>query len=115
VSPPFWVIIRARSHYAESLSVRSGFHDKWGIAPSLDGLAAALAGQGQLERAARLFGAADELRRTIGSSQLQSERELYDRQVADLRAVLGEEEFARAWREGGGMTLEQAVTYALEQ
>jgi tetratricopeptide (TPR) repeat protein len=106
---------RARSLYAESLSVRMGFDDKWGIAPSLEGVAGALAGLAQLEKAARLFGAAEELRRTLRSPVLQEERELYDREVADLRAALGEGGFAAAWAEGRAMTLEHAVAEALEE
>jgi len=31
-----------------------------------------------------------------------------------LRAELGEEQFAIVWDEGRAMTLEQAITYALE-
>ena len=38
----------------------------------------------------------------------------YNRDVESMRAELGEEGFAKAWEEGGHMTLEQAIAYALE-
>jgi hypothetical protein len=39
----------------------------------------------------------------------------YERSIASLRAALGNPAFARAWVTGQMMSVEQAITYALEQ
>jgi hypothetical protein len=41
-------------------------------------------------------------------------RQSYQRGVAATHALLNDEAFAAAWASGRAMTLEQAVTYALE-
>jgi hypothetical protein len=42
------------------------------------------------------------------------DRTWYEREVAAIRAVLGEEAFADAWTEGRAMSWEAAVACALE-
>jgi len=42
------------------------------------------------------------------------DRLLYERRVQDVRALLGDEAFEKAWQEGRGMSLEEAVDYALQ-
>jgi tetratricopeptide (TPR) repeat protein len=82
------------------------------IVEAVAGLAAVL---GESERAARLGGAAEALRRLIGAPLPGVEqRKTRDRQLAPAREALGEEAFARAWADGQAMTLEQAVEYALQ-
>ena len=104
----------AHAFYEESLTIGRDIGDKWGIAESLEGLAKVASGQGQWERAARLFGAAEALREAIGSPLLPVQRDEYDRQVAVVRAALGEEAFAAAWAEGRKVRMEEAVECALE-
>jgi hypothetical protein len=41
-------------------------------------------------------------------------RQEYDRTLVAVRAQLSVEAFAAAWAEGQAMTLEQAISYALE-
>jgi tetratricopeptide (TPR) repeat protein len=77
------------------------------------GLAAAEAGS-KIERAARLWGAAERLREAIGSPLPPSIRKEYDRLVTETRNALGEKAFASAWEAGCAMTWEEAVAYALE-
>jgi hypothetical protein len=76
------------------------------------GLAVAL-GSGQ--RAARLFGADEALRETLGLGILPIWRDHYQRGVAAARALLGDAAFAAAWAEGRAMTLVQAIAYALSE
>jgi hypothetical protein len=71
--------------------------------------------QGQSERAARLFGALEAHRETVGAPPVAAERAEYHRSVAGARTALGEEAFAAAWAEGRAMTLEQATAYALDE
>jgi hypothetical protein len=70
---------------------------------------------GQVERAARLFGAAEELREAGGAPLPSAGRANYERDVAAVRAALSEVDFTISWAEGRGMTMDQAVEYALEQ
>jgi predicted ATPase len=66
-------------------------------------------------RAARLLGAAEALRRRMGTPLPADERAAHERDLARARARLGEASFAEAWAEGQGLTPEQAVAYALGQ
>jgi hypothetical protein len=81
----------------------------------MESLAATAAAQAQMERAARLWGAAESLREAIGALLPPSERPEYDRSVAAVCSALSEEAFATAWAEGSGMSLERAVAYALAE
>jgi predicted ATPase/DNA-binding SARP family transcriptional activator len=87
--------------------------NKWGLAVGLSGLAGVSGGQGQLERAARLFGAEEALREAIHSALPPAVRADHERALASVRAQMDEATFATAWAEGRAMTLEQAVAYAL--
>ena len=71
--------------------------------------------QGRPEQAVRLFGAAAVLRETTRASLPPAHRAEYDRRVAAARAALDETTFAVAWEEGRALSLEQAVTFALEE
>jgi hypothetical protein len=81
----------------------------------LEGLAGVAAGQGRTEEAARLFGAAEVIRHTMGVPRWPANEALYQRHVSLTGQVLGEELFARAWEEGRAMTIEEVIAYALNQ
>jgi hypothetical protein len=55
------------------------------------------------------------LREAIGNPGLAIERGVHERDVAAVREGLEQETFAAAWAQGRGMTLEQAIAYALER
>ena len=65
--------------------------------------------QGEPTWAARLWGAAEALRETMGTPISPVYRADYERSVAAARAQLGEQAFAAAWAEGRTMTPEQAL------
>ncbi len=98
----------------QSLRLCRELGKRGGIAAGLEGLAAVAGVQSQPERAARLFGAATALREAIGGTLSPGERPAYERNVATVRGQLDETAFAAAWAEGRVMTVEQAITYALE-
>jgi hypothetical protein len=50
----------------------------------------------------------------MGIPLAPAERPGHERCVADVRAALGEEAFAAAWAAGRALSLEDAVTFALE-
>ena len=66
------------------------------------------------ERAARLWGAAEHLWQAIGYRSAPAARATYTLAFTTARTQLGEEAFATAWEQGGALTLDQAISYALE-
>jgi non-specific serine/threonine protein kinase len=63
------------------------------------------AGRGRREQAARLFGAAERLRESVGRSFALPERETYDATITGLRAALGAEAYESAHRSGASTSL----------
>ncbi|HEX6606676.1 MAG TPA: LuxR C-terminal-related transcriptional regulator, partial [Chloroflexia bacterium] len=98
---------------AESLRRQHAAGNPAGIAEGLGGLAALALAQGRLDRAARLFGAAEALRAAHPAPIWPAERFEIDRHTEDLRARLP----APLWRQlrhaGQALPVEQAVAYAL--
>jgi hypothetical protein len=106
----------ARDLYEESLAICRELGNRLGCVVGLEGLAALAVALGQSERAARLFGAAEELREAMGFRPLwPSERAEHERPVTAVRTALGQEAFAAAWTEGRAMSLEDAIAYALAE
>jgi tetratricopeptide (TPR) repeat protein len=122
----------ARTYYQESLAILREIGNRHGIAYSLESFAtlatpqapaatapAETAGTSEnavsgLRRAARLWGAAQALREAIGAPLMAMGQMKQDREVAAARERLGEADWAAAWAEGGAMTQEQVIDYALE-
>ncbi len=69
--------------------------------------------QGQPTRAAQLCGAAEGILASIRASLLPSDRQEYDRTVADLKRMLSDADLAAAWSAGRSFGLQQAVDFAL--
>ena len=106
----------ARALYEESLSIRRDLGDRRGIAYALEGLAAVAATLDSALRSIRIWGAAERLREEIGAPLPPNERPRHDRRLAAVRAALSDSAaFDRAWREGRTLTVEQAITLALQQ
>ena len=101
---------------AESLALFRAVGDRHGIAWVLSNLAIVARLQGSWERATRIFGAAERLHESVGSSSLSlspAERGAYEMAVAATRAGLPPDVFAAAWAEGRALPLENAIAYAL--
>ncbi|MBC8136075.1 MAG: tetratricopeptide repeat protein [Fibrella sp.] len=104
---------RAKTLQTEGLSLYRELGDKGGTAYSLEAFAAmAMAAEVQSGRAARLWGAAEQLREVIGAPLPPSERADYEQKVSEARATLGVEPFAESWAEGRTLTMEQAIEFA---
>jgi non-specific serine/threonine protein kinase len=104
---------RASELLKEGLTLYKELGVKSSIAECLEGLAEGAGAQEQMERAARLYGAAEAMREAVGVPIQPSDRPGYDRSVVAVRAGLGEEAFAKAWEEGRKMSMEQAIDYAI--
>jgi hypothetical protein len=89
-------------------------HHRLAVAHELECFALIAVEQGQTQRAATLFGAAEALRAVIDTPMISTERAEYDRALARLRGQMDADAFAAALVEGRTLTLEQAVAYALQ-
>ncbi len=103
----------AQALYQESANRFLALRDRWGIAWSLEGLGSVAAGLNNPIRAARIWGAAQRLRREIGSPLPPSEQPRHDRELAVARSTVGEEAFDFAWHEGQAMTMERVLQDAM--
>jgi hypothetical protein len=99
----------------QALELAPGEGNRREIAPSLVGLAAVAAAEGEPERAARLLGAAQGLLDALGAAMRPIDCTLRERTDAAARADLPASTFEAAWSEGRAMALEQAVAYALDR
>jgi non-specific serine/threonine protein kinase len=68
--------------------------------------------EGDADRAARLFGAADALRETRSHPRPPADRATHEQRVATARALLGGPAFRAAWSQGRLLSLEQAIALA---
>jgi tetratricopeptide (TPR) repeat protein len=101
----------ARNFFRESLEIRHDLQDSVRLAESLEEMASA----SEPLHAARLWGAAERNREDIGAPLDPHDEAWYNRQFARARATLTDEsEFERAWQEGRGLTLSQAIELALQ-
>jgi predicted ATPase len=104
---------RARELHLEALRTVREVGDKSNLPYLLEPLGAVAAAQGEAERAVCLLGTSARLREIFGVPMLPGPSAEIERQLARLRAVLGEARFAAAWEAGRSMSVEQAVAYAL--
>jgi hypothetical protein len=102
----------AQPLYEQMLAIQRVQGDRRGVASCLESLASIAIVRQKPIRAARLFGAAAALRDALPATTDCDEN---DRQVALLRARLGEEAFAGAWAAGRAMTSNEAIEEALAE
>jgi non-specific serine/threonine protein kinase len=106
-------LAEAEATMRESLALRFALRDRYGSPEQLQSLARVAVIEGDLERATRLWAAGDQLRRDLGADVSQASRETHERFVRSLKKQLGPARFAQAWTAGQALTLEQAVTEAM--
>ncbi len=103
----------AASHFRASLTALHAFGERAMSAWALAGLAKIAFAAGDVERAARLLGAAEAIHDRIGFVSEPAIREVHRHQTIELRALRGDPGIDAAWREGEAMTVDEAVAYAL--
>lgn len=101
----------AAAFLKQSLALGRELESNERIAEALEGLAGVAVAQSKLNRAARLFGAAQTIREIMNAPLPPTEREPEDR---DTAATLSQVE-AKAWADGQTMTPEQAIEYAMNE
>jgi|SRR5579859_1567175 len=103
----------AQSRYSECLPLFQRVGSPRGIVESLECLAIIAAGQAQKQRAARLFGAAEQGRAAHGIPPDRSYDAEYQQALEATRLHLDEAVWAASWAAGQAMTLDEAVEFAL--
>jgi hypothetical protein len=109
---------RASNLFNESLAIFRELNDQFGLWQSIIGHARIAAAAGKAVQAARLVACVDALSTAEDeppSNWPPEHRNHYSRTLAAIRVQLDEATFAVAWEEGRALTLEQAITYALEE
>jgi predicted ATPase/class 3 adenylate cyclase len=105
----------ARDLYIENLLLRRELGDTKGIAASLESFSTLLLQENNARKAAVLWGATHALRESSGAALMPIDIPELDTLQAEARSQVGEEEFLSAWKEGRGMSWEQAIHYALNE
>ena len=105
----------ALATYQETIKDWQRMGHRAAVAHQIESLAFIAKAMEQTERAVRLFGSAEALRQKIEIDMTTQEREEYDKEVADLKANIDEQEFNSLWSEGRSMTMEQAIELALSE
>ena len=105
-------LVEALSYFREALELQCDLDNQAGIAECLAGVAAVLTDNDHMERAARLFGAAEAIRENVSAVLWPANEMEMDRCLVRLRAALPEKRLQAAWAQGGGMSIQQAITEA---
>jgi predicted ATPase/class 3 adenylate cyclase len=106
---------RAADLYRESLSLSWDIGLNPLVQSTLEGFACVAAAKGDAERAARLWGAAQTLQERKGISRDTDFLAEADARIYAVRTGTEEEVWEEAWRKGRAMSLDEAVSYALEE
>jgi predicted ATPase/class 3 adenylate cyclase len=106
---------RVADLYRESLSLSWEIGLNPIVQGGLEGFACLAGAKGETERAVRLWGAAQTLHETKGILRDPDFLAEADARISAVRSGMGEEAWEAAWRKGRAMTLDEAVSYALEE
>jgi predicted ATPase len=103
----------ATEHLTHGLKISWGGGYRAETAWCLAGLAGVAALNEEPERAAWLWGAAENLRQSIGARPAPAARATHERLQVEVRKQLGEAAFNEKWVEGQAASMEQAIADAL--
>jgi non-specific serine/threonine protein kinase len=113
-------VARQLGNYQEALSLYRETLPDWqkighrgAVAHQLECMGFIARAQEQGERAVRLIGAAEALRKASSSLRTPQEQKEFDREVAGLRAGLDQKTFESLWEEGGSMDMDEAIDLAM--
>ena len=102
-------------HARRALRCAQAANYTWMTGEGLWNIGRSLAGTGKSRAAARLYGAAEKLRESVGGRVQRGDLPDYESGRAMLKAALTAADLDRLWAEGRAMTTEEAVDYALKE
>ena len=100
--------------FKESIILNQQVGDQFGLIASIAALAGIHLSFERAEVAARLLGAIDAYLREMNMRLMPIDQQEYEHHLALLYSLLNQPSLERAWTKGRAMTVEQAVTFALE-
>lgn len=103
----------AKLAYQETIIQFQWFGSRAAVANQLECFAFIAGAEEKWQRAAKLLGAAEALRKLINTDMLPRERREYEQEVTAVRAHLDEEQCQAAWRSGALLSMDQAIDFAL--
>jgi predicted ATPase len=106
-------VLCGQEHFTESLVLFHELGDQEGVAWGVQGLADVAYRLQQPQRAARLWGAAEALRTSIGAPLPPSEQAYYEDTIKAARPKLDHMLWTAAWTAGQALSLDQAVAEAI--
>jgi tetratricopeptide (TPR) repeat protein len=104
----------ALTRFGEALDRLEVSPNAYSLAGVLEEIAATLLALGDAAKGARLLGAADELRCSLGLERFPVERIEYDDEVREMRERLGSEGFEANHRIGASLPIERVLEEARE-
>ncbi|HLL99717.1 MAG TPA: protein kinase [Pyrinomonadaceae bacterium] len=105
----------AQSHFAEGLRTARELGNKKNISYALDGFAAISVKAGELEQSARLAGAAEHLRESVGLEIEPNERRCRDSYLAELKTKMNIVDFTKAYEQGRKLKPEEAIMFCFAE
>ncbi len=105
----------ARSLYVESLTFFVGVDNKSATQDYLGRMSGLCRDAGEVWQSIVFLAAAQALRERIGLTRIPDEQAKFDARIEQMKAELGEEEFAAAWNEGYALSMEQALDVARKE
>ena len=106
---------RATEYFRESLKTNQEVGHSMGICASLTAFANLVLAQGKASQAAQLYGAVENYLNNLSSPLFYSDEIEYQHGMLNLRKQLVDAALEKAWAKGVGMTIEQAVEFALKE
>jgi predicted ATPase/class 3 adenylate cyclase len=106
---------QAMSSYRETIKEWQRTGHRAAVAHQLESMAFIAKALEQTGKSIQLLGAAEVLRQKINIDMTPQERELYNKEVSDLKANMGEKKFTSLWTDGRSMTTDQAINLALDE
>lgn len=95
-----------------ALAIAAGARTYGATPDSLECLAILAVGAGRHREAARMFGAADGIRRRGGLVRFRVFDPFFEFPLAAVREAMGATEYESAWTEGSALSTEEAIAYA---
>jgi DNA-binding NarL/FixJ family response regulator len=104
---------QAREHFTEGLRIAARLRDRGRVAANLEGCAVLAAAQRRPERALLLSAMAATLSETTGTVLAVDEQRRLETLIEPIRRALGEQKSADLVEQAHGMTVDEAIAYAL--
>jgi predicted ATPase len=114
-------VLRENGELDEPLGIYRDLLPRWrdlghraAVAHELECIAYILSKKNEHQRAVTIFGAADSLRRLIGSTATPVELAEYEKELESLQGKIKNAEFEKAWGEGQMLSMDEVINLAIQ-